>query len=340
MFVCSMAEMQYEDPDDPKNQPADPKAKKKSEPPPILPLEPQPYPTVTLRHEGSHEAKVPLPSSWVHRDASDVTRHLVDVTRTEPHLVSAIEKGLQLTAHNRGCVGRDGTGQTRRAKVLSVHRVEHKALWKQYWHRRSELLEKHEAYDIKVKPLDPPAMRHSAHTWWDHLDVDGLLDQQKLNEAFLFHGTDPDVALVHITEHGFDERVANLNGLYGAGSYFANQSCKASQYAKATSEYVRYEGGVRWLTVKTMIIARVALGDPYYATGHRQKARRPPVREQAPQSIWQFLTQGGMSKPGADSLTYDSVVANESGTQIHREFILYGHEAAAYPEYVVKYIEA
>ena len=39
----------------------------------------------------------------------------------------------------------------------------------------------------------------------------------------------------------------------GAGTYFANQSCKAAQYAKD-------KGGV-----KTLIVARVTLGDPYCA---------------------------------------------------------------------------
>ena len=53
---------------------------------------------------------------------------------------------------------------------------------------------------------------------------------------------------------------------------------------------------------------------------------------------WKRRPQSGLWN--VQSKPYDSVVANESATQIHREFILYGHEAAAYPEYVVKYIEA
>ena len=34
------------------------------------------------------------------------------------------------------------------------------------------------------------------------------------------------------SKHGFDERVARLEGLYGAGSYFADALCKSHQYAQ------------------------------------------------------------------------------------------------------------
>ena len=64
--------------------------------------------------------------------------------------------------------------------------------------------------------------------------------------VFLYHGTSADVADV-IMQHGFDERLAALQGLYGAGTYFANQSCKAAQYANDSG-------------VKTMLVTRVTVG--------------------------------------------------------------------------------
>ena len=96
------------------------------------------------------------------------------------------------------------------------------------------------------------------------------------------------------------------------GVYFANQSCKAAQYAR--------DGGE-----KTLLISRVTLGDPHYATGTLKEYRRPPERNAV---VW-----------GA-GLTYDSVVANTSTTsgQVHRELIVYDHRQA-YPEYVVRYRE-
>jgi len=88
------------------------------------------------------------------------------------------------------------------------------------------------------------------------------------------------------------------------------QSCKASQYAPAD----RYG-------VKTLIIARVAIGDPHYATTQRKNERRPPER----------------GRPFSKGTLYDSVVANAgSGSQVHREIIVYEHRQA-YPEYVVRW---
>ena len=139
------------------------------------------------------------------------------------------------------------------------------------------------------------------------LDPDGLLEP-KLNECFLYHGTKSEVAEL-VATHGFDERVGSLDGLIGSGVYFANQSCKSAQY---TTD----ENGLR-----TILICRVALGDPHYAQGALQQARRPPERTTAPVS---------------KGLTFDSVVANTGGRQVHREFIVYDHRQA-YPEYIVKF---
>merc|ERR1712060_1025166 len=98
-----------------------------------------------------------------------------------------------------------------------------------------------------------------------------------------------------IVETGFDFRLAEP-GHYGRGTYFASQACKAHQYTSPQKRGVRH-----------MLMARVALGQPYF-TGHvlRDDARRPP--------------KNGTS-------TCDSVVANpgpmrghQNGHQDHQEF--------------------
>ena len=99
----------------------------------------------------------------------------------------------------------------------------------QYWHRKNELIDCHHANGVRVRPLDPPTRpldRRRSGEPADVLDDDGLLEPG-LNECFVYHGTSANIASV-ICRHGFDERVAALSGLYGAGIYFANQSCKAS----------------------------------------------------------------------------------------------------------------
>jgi len=70
-------------------------------------------------------------------------------------------------------------------------------------------------------------------------------------------------------------------------------------------------------TTKIVLIARVALGDPFYAKKENQKnhhqRRRPPDRE------------------NQQGLLYDSMVANATNVQVHREIMVYDR-AQAYPE--------
>ena len=290
---------------------------------PALPLEPSPLPNNNLRTLA--EAEIPLPAWWTMQKRSDVSCHLVDVT-SDRNLKSAIERGLHHTAH-AVCKGRDGTSIFRNAKIVSIHRIENWALWKQYWHRKDEMLDHHKANGIRLQPLDPPAkeiilQRDDGNSSVPPA-VGGKLNRWKseegradgrsyiaknLNECYLYHGTSAEVASI-ISKHGFDERVGNVMGLYGAGVYFANQSCKAGQYTEKGKDN------------KTMIISRVMLGDPFYIAGKMQQARRPPDR-----------------KKGPVGTTYDSVVANQTQTQIHREFIIYEHRQA-YPEYIIVYRE-
>eukprot|EP01043_Picozoa_sp_COSAG02_P015249 COSAG02_NODE_645_length_18947_cov_517.858712_1_plen_78_part_10 len=64
----------------------------------------------------------------------------------------------------------------------------------------------------------------------------------------------------------------SLDGLYGAGTYFAEQSCKALQYSPAKEEkWVDVNGSTVTKTTKIVLIARVALGDPFYAMKANQK---------------------------------------------------------------------
>ena len=57
------------------------------------------------------------------------------------------------------------------------------------------------------------------------------LNCRGLNEVFLWHGCSTKVADI-IVNFGFDERLANDQDLYGAGSYFTVQVCKALQYSR------------------------------------------------------------------------------------------------------------
>jgi hypothetical protein len=77
-------------------------------------------------------------------------------------------------------------------------------------------------------------MRHHGHVVPERLHTAYLtgtriLDRE-INEFGLWHGTDLAMAEILATS-GFDEHVANMNGLYGAGSYSTDAMCKAGRYA-------------------------------------------------------------------------------------------------------------
>jgi len=92
-----------------------------------------------------------------------------------------------------------------------------------------------------------------------------------INEFYLFHGTSSKSAHF-ICEHGFDERVADLNGLYGAGSYFAINACKSHQYS------LKYKDSSTFV----MLVCRVVMGSPYFTSTQHNGQRRPPDNAATP----------------------------------------------------------
>jgi hypothetical protein len=124
-----------------------------------------------------------------------------------------------------------------------------------------------------------------------------------------------------LAEHGFDARVASDSGLYGAGSYFADASSKANQYATAqrARQPLNADGH------HCMLSCRVTMGDAYMTPGTRLRKRLPP------------------NNPATPGLPYDSVFAEEGhtdrgrpGPQFHNEYVVFA-KAQVYPEYVIWY---
>jgi hypothetical protein len=157
----------------------------------------------------------------------------------------------------------------------------------------------HATYNISVRSAD--------------LDLDcGEALALDVDEKILLHGTSYNNASSIISE-GFDHRTCQ-SALYGLGVYFACAACKSDQYTLEHDHLGR-----------TLIIARVALGDSYVARETRLNQRRPPVR------------------PSAG--TYDSIVVkpgpldgHQNQQQVHQEFVIFDRDQA-YPCYVVQYLE-
>ena len=123
-----------------------------------------------------------------------------------------------------------------------------------------------------------------------------------------------------IALYGFDHRVTR-RGLYGDDTYFASQACKSHQY---TCGKKGHANGCRCAVTRTVILARVALGDPFLTRATMPEARRPPKRH-------------------SSGALYDSVLVNPgfiashpNGNQGHQEFVTFD-TAQAYPCYVIEY---
>merc|ERR1712008_20919 len=121
----------------------------------------------------------------------------------------------------------------------------------------------HRMFGIWPRPLRIPL----CHQMTELLDLDG-----QANEVLLMHGT-TDAAAKAIVQFGFDERVSN--GMYGDGLYFTPESCKAMQYARDAQAGILVEGETE--SLRTILIARVTVGDPFY-TSESMSGRRPPER--------------------------------------------------------------
>eukprot|EP01121_Diplochlamys_sp_Union-15-3_P005952 TRINITY_DN16330_c0_g1_i1.p1 TRINITY_DN16330_c0_g1~~TRINITY_DN16330_c0_g1_i1.p1 ORF type:complete len:147 (-),score=10.05 TRINITY_DN16330_c0_g1_i1:43-426(-) len=116
-----------------------------------------------------------------------------------------------------------------------------------------------------------------------------------------------------ILDSGFDERYSKLEGMFGAGIYFADISSKSNRYTEAS------EKGERKL-----LICRVILGNIYFTDTAIKGCRRPPTK---------------------DGITYHSIKAiskfrkevdDNRSTLLYDEYVIY-NGVQAFPEYLLTY---
>eukprot|EP00039_Didymoeca_costata_P007564 m.101228 g.101228 ORF g.101228 m.101228 type:complete len:1595 (+) comp13736_c2_seq2:1510-6294(+) len=164
-----------------------------------------------------------FPKYW---KTTDKKMNKIDVTKEMKDKMQQVIDGTV----NRAALG-NGKDQIQRAtysrlQVVKVERIENRNLFLRYSTRKLWL--KDEAAKIKTTlAIQPTNLRVKSYERW----MRDTLESQ-LNEVYLFHGTKPDVAAV-IVETGFEEKVASLSGMYGAGIYFADQANKSDQYTTA-----------------------------------------------------------------------------------------------------------
>jgi hypothetical protein len=153
----------------------------------------------------------------------------------------------------------------------------------------------------------------------------------RINEYYLWHGTNADVADI-ITRTGIQtEKLADKDSLYGKGMYFAENASKSDQYA------VKRHGAGNGV----LLLCRVALGKIFY-TPDNLLGLKLPGRGCASKYVNLKSTKGSKSKLGSE--WFDSIIADRNtqrinapnGKQHHREFIIFDAQRC-YPEFIVWY---
>jgi hypothetical protein len=262
--------------------------------------------------------RVQLPPDWTSVTASTG----LEFVELPPEMCSFFARKMKASVKVTA-----GTTSAQRMDRLHVHRVvrvENAQLFESYQRERAKIRRwMHGAageHDVTRLTEHVPDWLAAKRGFPAVIDAD-------TNEFWLWHGTTATIDIKHadgtvqqqetwevLARHGFDHRVANDSGLYGAGSYFADASSKSHQYAAATN-------AAGW---HCMLSCRVTMGDPYMTPGQLKGERRPPPN------------------PATLGLPYDSVFAEEGvtnnghGAQFHNEYVVFA-KAQVYPEYVIWY---
>jgi hypothetical protein len=258
-----------------------------------------------LQDQHKRQLRVVLPAYWKRRNFNDfnLRYYSIDVTK---HMKTIIQEIMDATCNSATLgQGRDQVVPMKytRLIVTNVSRIENASIFTAYNSRKLHLLSyKDPSNPLKVKTEDLNSNSDS-HTWLKQSGLDVTC-----NEKYLWHGTKPQFSSI-IGEHGFDERVSSLGGLFGAGVYFAEHCSKSDQYCTpdTNGEY-------------SIFLCRVLLGRQIHHTpANMSQQRRPP------------------EIPHANSRVYDSVVGKSNASNsAYREFIVYDRNQC-YPEFLIKY---
>eukprot|EP00439_Symbiodinium_sp_Y106_P011432 s3842_g1.t1 len=227
-------------------------------------------------------------------------------------LLQVINRLLQSTGH--AWDSSTACSHMKSATVKSVHRIENYQLWQRYQARLRAMREDRAKYNLQSEPasLDLDGREGVMTESQNYLDCGEPLSHD-VDEKILLHGTSWYNAN-SIVENGFDHRTCR-QGMYGDGVYFAGAACKSHQYSCA------YKCGFGHTTAcrceRTLIIARVALGDTYYASETRYGARMAPSRSGAAGTHGSVVV-----KPG-------QIAGHHNPIQVHQEFVIFKLQASS-----------
>lgn len=232
--------------------------------------------------------------------------------------------------------GRDvvEAGRYSRLELALAWRIEHPSLWQRYEIERESITS-----EIRKRGLRIPELRVRRELYSAAKKLPGEL-HTNINEVRLLHGTKPETLLAVLT-NGLNERFSG--GLFGEGSYLAEDAGKNDQYVTSDKRYGQekqlheclFREGIRHPEEKIyyIFVCKAVLG--HFASTkdgeHALSGSREPVF--AGSGKRELATIPGLSPP----VHYHALLV-ETGGKIarYREFIQY-HGGRIYPEYLIAY---
>jgi len=251
-----------------------------------------PFPDYWANHQGDFNTLVPL--------------NKVEVSQFQT-LVDQTYKNIYTKDRRRHNPNSPNVPQGYRVK--KVFRNENAQNWREYGHRRAELL-------TRMQEEEERGMRGPRHlisnvksmvAWKKIAGVKADRMEEQCNEWYVFHGTSPDAAQ-QICSNDFHIRCAgsNTGTLYGRGIYFAESITKADEYARADKE-----------DSFAVLMCRVLGGRVLYTD----------EEEPDPEHLVSSCLDG----------QYDCVLGDrETCRKTYREFVFFDSEDV-YPEYIIQY---
>jgi len=265
---------------------------------------------------------IKCPSTWSHQDSMDYREVNVDVHSDEFKWMKELFTNTIWPGH-KGSPGLSPIYYSN-LEVKRLVRIQNPMQWLRYRDRKQHILDQNSgkcSYVSKVLTATPKSPL-----------VDPLA-----NEFFLLHGLNTANA-TGICKFGFDPRYCSLEGMYGAGLYFAENSSKSNQYSHsgACTASGFKPGSCRCAQSDEvcMLVCRVVLGDCLLENVYRGNA---------PGQFWHGRrTEPTKSVFGGPPSIYNSVLGESkinfgpSAALQLREYIVY-ESSQVYPEYKVFY---
>ena len=282
-----------------------------------------------------HLALPNVPDDWDGFDSLDYFECNVDKGSAEFEWISQVMRRTTEAAHTMNDFNHKI--KFRRLEIVSVKRVQNPSTWMAYNSFREQIISESSGRTPAVANGD----LNSVAT--DLKGAAAVKSEAAANEFFLFHGLNANLHADKITKFGMDPRYSSVEGMFGAGLYFADLASKSNQYVHcgkcrltgamprdpvARAKFVK-ECKCKQSDEACALLCRVSLGDTLIEKNFRGNN---------PGQFW-HARRREPEKPGGGGI-YNSVVGEgrtKGGSSLEfREYIVY-ESKQVYPEYKVYY---